>query len=909
MREFVRCGACGNPIESGEQAGTPGPCPWCRASLGGEGGPRPDARFGKYWLQEKLGEGGMGEVWKGLDSELNRPVAIKFLKSKDSQELARFRREAMTAAQLAHPNIAAIYEMSEDRGLPFIAMQYVPGRMIGLVPRKDRSLIVRLMAEAARAVDHAHRQGIIHRDLKPENLMVDNSHDGARVVVLDFGLARPVQGGERLSVSGDIVGTPAYMSPEQARGESLDPRTDVYSLGATLYELVTGKPPFEADSVFEVIRRVATDEPVRPRRIDAGIHRDLETIILKCLEKDPARRYDSAGRLAEDLERFLNLVPIVARPPSLIYRINLAFARRKAVVVAAGIGVVVALGLVWRLTEVSRRDREGRAAAARREVVLKEVGTLWSRMVEAKQGLHIQPVDYQKEVPRVRHRILDVMKDVGAFIDRNPELPQGLYIRARGWIYLEDFDAAERDLRRALRTDNAFQPGRAQLGRLLLQRSILLQMEEYKEILVTAPTLGSSSEESVRALLQEAQAELALAKGASHSKESWGLTWTREDEVSDVLIRALVMRYVDHRAAEAVQMLTAANDQDPSEEYMNWLGKWEKEPEAGMAWQARAISRRPIFGVAYYDRACGHARRAVHTLEEDPAASGAATLDRFRPFAADAEMALLISPAFSRLRLVLAVLCQAEGNVSEAIRHMDRAIEESSGSSHGTDYLSLRATLKIASKDYPGAIEDLSRVLDAAPAYSSARTLRSIASWLNGDSEASQRDFELELTMGRITPAHYFLERGRYCESAGKLDEAQADLERAVRESRTDEERKSSTAALNGIKSRRERADFNPALLFRRSFARHQAKDYRAAIDGFRQIVEAVPDHVLAKTSAYNAACGHALLGETETAWEWLERAVDLGFRDVDYLEKDADLESLRSDKRYAELLNRIRSK
>ena len=372
MSESKRCKSCGNPVDLDQAKAHDGACPWCLAAFtfGPEAIPPPppesSKQFGKYVRTEKLGAGGMGEVWKALDTELNRWVALKFLKEEDPSSAARFQREARTAAGLSHPGIAAIHEVGVVDGRHFIAMQHVQGRTLSGFPRQDRRLLVRLFRDAARALDHAHRHGVIHRDLKPDNLMVEEREDGWQVVILDFGLARPLEGGEKLSKSGEVYGTAAYMSPEQARGEHLDERADVYSLGASLYEVLTGRPPFRGANLLELLRKVATEEPNKPRKLNPRIHRDLETIVLKCLEKDRDRRYPNARELAEDLERFLNSDPILARPPSTLYRLRLHLGKRKAIaasIIIAALAVSTITGLWawhWRpRQEQARLYREG----------------------------------------------------------------------------------------------------------------------------------------------------------------------------------------------------------------------------------------------------------------------------------------------------------------------------------------------------------------------------------------------------------------------------------------------------------------------------------------------------------------------------------------------------------------------
>ena len=373
MSQTKRCKTCGNPVDLEQAKAHDGACPWCLAAFTFSpepvGNPAtashdPAKQFGKYVRTEKLGAGGMGEVWKALDTELNRWVALKFHKDDDPSSNARFQREARTAASLSHSGIAAIHEVGEVDGRHYIAMQYVQGRTMTAFPRKDRRLLVRLFRDAARALDHAHRHGVIHRDLKPDNLMVEEREDGWHVVILDFGLARTIEGGEKLSQSGEVYGTAAYMSPEQARGEHLDERADVYSLGASMYETMTGRPPFRGANLLELIRKVGADAPTNPRKLNPRIHRDLETIILKCLEKDPDRRYGNARELAEDLDRFLNSDPILARPPSTLYRLKMTLSKRKAVAITAaagliGIGIVAALLLGGQDRQKAAREKAG----------------------------------------------------------------------------------------------------------------------------------------------------------------------------------------------------------------------------------------------------------------------------------------------------------------------------------------------------------------------------------------------------------------------------------------------------------------------------------------------------------------------------------------------------------------------
>jgi eukaryotic-like serine/threonine-protein kinase len=280
--------------------------------------------FGDYELLEEVGRGGMGVVFKARQKSLNRIVALKMILKGELAsiaDLARFRAEAESAARLEHPNIITVHEVNSIDGQAYFSMKYVEGKTLsslladGPLPPRDAA---RQVATIARAVDHAHQQGILHRDLKPSNVLLDAQ---GQLYVTDFGLAKRVEGGPSLTRSGAIVGTPSYMAPEQAAGSrgTLGPASDVYSLGTMLYELLTGRPPFQAASALDTIMMVLDQEPVPPRRLNPAVSRELEIICLKCLEKSPDQRYPTAAELADDLDAHLAGNPISARPSNVFY--------------------------------------------------------------------------------------------------------------------------------------------------------------------------------------------------------------------------------------------------------------------------------------------------------------------------------------------------------------------------------------------------------------------------------------------------------------------------------------------------------------------------------------------------------------------------------------------------------------
>jgi serine/threonine protein kinase len=285
--------------------------------------PGPGNRLGHYELQDEIGRGGMGTVYRAWQRSANRTVAVKVITAerlacptpeKRAVLLQRFRTEAQAAARINHPHVVPVYDVGEQDGHSYYAMRYVDGPSLAALLRQGplpNERAAALLEPVARAVQHAHESGVLHRDLKPHNVLLDR--DGTPLVA-DFGVAKVFESGQDATRTGDLLGTPSYMAPEQADGAArATAASDVYGLGAILYEMLTGRPPFRAATVAETLHQVKYDDPAAPRGLNPAIARDLETITLKCLHKEPQRRYASARELAEDLRRYLGREPIRAR--------------------------------------------------------------------------------------------------------------------------------------------------------------------------------------------------------------------------------------------------------------------------------------------------------------------------------------------------------------------------------------------------------------------------------------------------------------------------------------------------------------------------------------------------------------------------------------------------------------------
>ena len=527
----------------------------------------PVANWDRYEFIRLLGRGGMGSVFLARDQRLGRLVALKFITSTNPDTTARFIQEARAQSRIEHPNVCKVYEVGTVEGKPYIAMQFVNGESLDQARRSlSRTEKVQLVRDVARAIHSAHELGIIHRDIKPSNIMVERTAEGERVpVVMDFGLARESGENKGLTESGAVLGTPAYMSPEQARGEvrRIDRRSDVYGLGATLYDLLTGRPPFEEETVVNLLLKVVDENPAPMRRHDPTVPDALELIVATCLHKEASQRYATALALAEDLDRFLQSQRLVARKLSLSYRVRY-FARRNRALTGVGVALLVSvIGFVGYGIRTVIVNARMEALAQKRAALQRQLGEdikeiEW--LLRAAYGLPLHDTAFEQTLVVRRMAAIEQKRDLLGTASVAP-VHRALGL---GRLALHQFEAAIAELIRAQRAGDESAELHYALGRA---RGALFQqrLEEARR---------SGEPSWVEKRRQELSVEL-LTPALLSLEKSRGL-----DLQAPEYLRGLIALYRD-QPDEALALAQAAKQKAP------WL--YEAEELAGDAYAARGL--------------------------------------------------------------------------------------------------------------------------------------------------------------------------------------------------------------------------------------------------------------------------------------------------------------------------------
>ncbi len=679
----------------------------------------PRKRVGKYVLLSELGRGGMGVVYKSWDSGLKRWVALKLLTTPGSREdVLRFHREAQTAAALRHPNIVGVYEVGEAAGHPFIALEYVEGKTLSgqKLPVRRAAEVV---AQIARAVEYAHGQGVIHRDLKPGNVMIDKA---GKAWVMDFGLAKNVRGESQLTMSGTVIGTPSYMPPEQASGRNreLDRRVDVYSLGAVLYELATGRAPFRGSSPLATLEQVVNQEVRPPSELNSAVPPDLETILLKCLEKDRHRRYPSVRLLADDLERWLRGDSIAARRASLLVKMSGRLARHRSAVAAIGAIIVALSGITATILFVRRKKplppiQAREVAPPPTEDAQPHFDAGRSKLAEAVADQYRRGAD----LSRTERLLREAIEHYSTALTLRPDYPEALFDRGRANVLLGDHDAAESDFSSAIRLQQAYSDALYERGRLYVERSMVASGRALR-----LPSQGRESD----AWRAKARADLAefrrLAGGRSEiAQYASALLAFSENRTDDALVLCDTLVSAGARN-ELVYKLQG--------DILVHLSKWTggQLAAAELAYD-RAIERRPNYYEALLLRGNVRLRRgrpkealedytqaiAIHDRRSDAFTNRGAIRkesgDR-KGAREDWERAARLDPRDADSRNNLGVLALEDKNFDAALRLFEEAFRLDPSS---LTALTNRAAAKRFLNDFDGALRDYAEAIRLDPKF------------------------------------------------------------------------------------------------------------------------------------------------------------------------------------------------
>ena len=857
----------------------------------------PANRFGKYVLLRELGSGGMGVVYKAWQTDLRRTVALKFIRGVEAhQDLERFFREAQLSATLSHPGIAPIYESGVHEGKHFFAMQYVEGvtldRFLSATPRPAIRKAVEILLHVAEAVEYAHEHGIIHRDLKPANVMIDGR---GRAFVLDFGLAKSVRTGSSLTGSGFAVGTPSYMSPEQAQGETgrIGPRSDVYALGAILYEIGAGRPPFIGDQLVQILVDVVHRDPVPPRRLNPKVHPELETVALKALEKDPIRRYATAAEFAADLRRWLDGEPVLARPAGPVSRFVRRLRKHKLAAAGAAailVGSALALG-AWAFRASEKRTRSDAKPYYEEAAALFDAADKFRLMAKAPDDALVQ---YRSQLKRAK-------ENAEIAIQRDPEFADAHFLLGRIRRLLISGDGGEADLTRAIQLDPSHL-------RAYLERA-LFRLDRYATAygLKTMSLRTTTKQPSFTWSGQDAKAEL-LRKEILADLESAGRLAGREYEKTLLLGASELVVWRPgsedrlQRAEEHLLRARALMAHDPTPLRLLSLGRMLRgDFQKAAEYSAASIELAPsdhvlLFHastVLYYaDRIDEASAAAERALRIHPGHIGLLNLrgnilTHKRDFVgarAAYEEGLKAEPRNSTLLSNLGYLHYILGEYAEAVAVYGRAVDAEPSDPDGYEG---RAVCYLAIGKFAEAIKDMDVVVAARPnadSYSNRAAMRSRA----GRSEEATEDYQQALKLSPENAAVHF-NLGIHWARQGKHAEAVESYRRAIEKGRVqadgymglakaliklrrfDEAEAASTKAI-------ELAPDNGGFYADRAQSRAELGKIGDALDDYLKALERMPDD---NGVLRDLGLIHLRAGQAEKALPYLQRSRRLGKLDA----------------------------
>jgi tetratricopeptide (TPR) repeat protein/tRNA A-37 threonylcarbamoyl transferase component Bud32 len=835
--------------------------------------PAPE-KVGKYEILGRAGAGGMGVVYKARDRELDRIVALKVMIAGEhatAETIQRFQREAKSAARLGHPNIVHVYDVGVDpTGLYYFAMEYIDGSGLDKLIKDqgfEPKAAARVCQQLASALQYAHEQGIIHRDLKPANVMVDR---GGTPRLTDFGLAKSMADEQSLTRPGEIMGTACYMPPEQACGMSgVDTRSDIYSLGAVLYEMLTRRPPFVGETVVAILRRVEEDDPEPPTRLIDNLPRDLETICLKAMAKEKERRYATAGEMSADLQRFIEGQPIAAQRSSIFYR-STKWARRNPAAVTAMLMTVAGVALFAFLL-----SRPGPPAPPRPPPV--DPGPDKLAMRKAAEPFYRQGDSEAGKARRFRRaedraNRQEVYRKAQALLDRAieafPEYADAYYLRGVIDLALNQHVRAMEDFDKALHYDPAIADAYYERVMLRLReveqkivRGLLFtRPEDASELFAAEKKLVAADIASIRKIGIKLEKALVAEAYAMDVFRDEGDAIARLDEAlqhdptfADALVLRAILRMKSGEAdalKAALEDLNAAVSYDANNQkaykVRAGLHLQMERPEAAMKDLDEMVAIAPDEGQSYLDR-------AIVLMNREQGAR-----DR-RRIKSDLEMAVKLDPKNPTARFLdaVSVLSMPTSMTKETVQFC-------------------RSELEIA--------------IAADPGYVPAHAFRMVCDQLLFDEAALKQ----------------------HCDEFDRRFESIAQKQR-------DRVKNGVTLLANAIRQRLKTSQTQ--MLFDQGCDLLAAAEHAEAEKKFRDVLERLRDPLLVSREGldvrtarelrskahYNLGCVHSLRRELDAALVELEAAFKLDASLSEHVNEDQDLEALRDDPRFARLVKRYR--
>ncbi|MBI5361085.1 MAG: tetratricopeptide repeat protein [Planctomycetes bacterium] len=778
----------------------------------------------KYVIVKKIGRGGMGSVYKAWDITLKRYIAIKIILPSFEDPLSReddikrFVREARLAAKLVHNNILQIYEIGKDKENYYIAMEYVEGgtleeffinrckdRRTGKPSREDIREFLGLMRQVISGMDYAHSNNIIHRDIKPENILLATGQNGEIIPkIADFGLAKETTIEKKLTMTGAIMGTPSYMSPEQACAAKLRFSSDIFSLGAVLYRICAGDDPFKGDTFFDVIKQVINNDPVLPSMVNPSVEKDLEIIIMKAIEKEPERRYAKAKDFADDIERYLNGELIQARPASTIYRVSRQIRKNKPVFAAsfAGLLILVTGAVIWiaysfninkkaqyflgqadmyykeqkwddalncytqyltlkkgdntaenRKIECEKRIKETREQLARQakdkeleNQALKEVQDAWGyASMVFPEFYKKDDVNLESNMAKVWRRVDEAISRLNSSIEKYPTSAGYFY---RGMLNREkgNYKQAVKDLTKALEIDPSFDAGYILRGIVRFDEYIENEMISYKPL--TAEELKKSADD----IYTEVAKDFHLASGKIKIPE--------EFEMYKVITEAMTSWNINGK--KTLEMLTAGYEQYHSEEFLYWLavyyssaGQIAKTEE----YLSKVLAVKPQASRAYFLR--GNSYYLQNRIDD--------AIEAY-------SMIVRINPNSAVSYFDRGSMKGKKGDFNGAISDLSKAIEIEPG--YFQAYYD-RGNMKIRKKDIDGAIDDYTQALKLFPGYEDAVFNRGNAKRDKDDFDGAIEDFTIAIQLNPKS-AKFYNNRGQVRFNKGDIKGAIEDCGKVI---------------------------------------------------------------------------------------------------------------------------------